>query len=138
MSPRAARVRAFWEGLSAEGLARLGDVYAADVHFRDPFNDVRGHEPLRAILAGIFGHLEAPRFLVLEVIEDGEGAVLVWDFDFRRRGEAWRIHGVSVLRFDSDGRVASHVDYWDAASQVYARLPLIGPVIRWLGRRFAG
>ena len=32
------------------------------------------------------------------------------------------------------GRVAEHRDYWDAAGELYARLPLIGPPMRLLLR----
>jgi len=28
-----------------------------------------------------------------------------------------------------------HRDYWDAAGELYAKLPLIGAVMRWLRRR---
>lgn len=138
MSPRVRRLCSFWETLSPGSLERIGDAYAADVHFRDPFNDFRGRERLREILAGMFDKLEAPAFRVLEVVEDEGGAVLVWDFDFRARGKPWRIHGVSHVRFDSMGRATAHHDYWDAAGELYARLPIVGPFMRWLGRRFAG
>lgn len=138
MSARVRRVRAFWETLSPGSLERIDEAYAADVRFRDPFNDFRGREALRELLAGMFEKLETPAFRVLEVVEDEGGAVLVWDFDFRARGKPWRIHGVSHLKFDSMGRVASHVDHWDAAGELYAHLPLVGPLMRWLARRFAG
>ena len=138
MSARFDRVRRFWETLAPESLPAIAEVYAGDVHFRDPFNDFRGREPLREILSGMFDKLESPTFKVLQVIEQGADAVLVWHFDFRARGEAWRIHGVSRVKLDETGRVAVHHDYWDAAGELYAKLPLIGPVVRWLGRRFAG
>ena len=142
MSPRVERVRAFWETLSRDSLSRIRDCYARDVHFRDPFNDIRDREALRSILEGMFDKLEAPAFRIVDVIEDAGGAVLEWDFEFRlrsrRAGKSWRIHGVSLLRFDAEGRVASHIDHWDAAGELYAKLPVIGAAVRWLGRRFAG
>ena len=138
MSARFDRVRLFWEALAPESLARIAEVYADDVHFRDPFNDFRDREALRRILAGMFDKLESPTFKVVQVIEQGADAVLVWDFDFRARGKAWRIHGVSHVKLDAADRVAVHHDYWDAAGELYAKLPLIGPAVRWLGRRFAG
>jgi hypothetical protein len=47
------------------------------------------------------------------------------------------IHGATHLRFAPDGRIAYHRDYWDAANELYAKLPLIGPVMRWLRRKLA-
>jgi len=38
---------------------------------------------------------------------------------------------------DGRGKVVAHRDYWDAAEELYAKLPLLGPLVRLLGRRFA-
>ncbi len=136
-----ARLKAYWEALTQERVGSLDAVYAPDVHFRDPFNDVRGIEELRRIFGHMYETLEEPRFAITETILEGDRAVLVWDFDFRIR--AWkprvtqRIHGLSVVRFGADGRVTDHRDYWDAAGELYAKLPLVGPLVRYLARRMA-
>ena len=136
-----AGLKAYWEGLTQERVGGLDAVYAPDVHFRDPFNDVRGIEELRRIFGHMYETLEEPRFAITETILEGDRAVLVWDFDFRIR--AWkprvtqRIHGLSMVRFGADGRVTDHRDYWDAAGELYAKLPLVGPLVRYLARRMA-
>jgi steroid Delta-isomerase len=43
--------------------------------------------------------------------------------------------GASQLRFAPDGRIAYHRDYWDAAEELYAKLPVIGTLMRFLQRR---
>ena len=134
-----ARLVACWEGLTPARVAALGEVYAEDAYFRDPFNEVRGLPALQAIFSRMHETLDEPRFTIVETIREGDRAVLVWDFDFRIR--AWkprvaqRIHGLSVVRFGPDGRVAWHRDYWDAAGELYAKLPLVGPLVRYLARR---
>ena len=45
------------------------------------------------------------------------------------------MRGASHLRFAPDGRVADHRDYWDAAEELYEKLPVVGGVMRWLKRR---
>jgi steroid delta-isomerase len=129
----------FWETLTRESVAHLDRVYADDAHFRDPFNDVRGASGLKRILMHMFDTLEEPRFTIREAVREGSSAFLVWDFDFRvkawKPGTPRRIHGSSHIRFAPDGRVAYHRDYWDAAGELYAHLPVIGPVVRWLGRK---
>ena len=85
--------------------------------------------------------LEEPRFAIVETILEGDRAVLIWDFDFRiqawQPGVTRRIHGLSVVRFGPDGRVTWHRDYWDAAGELYAKLPLVGPLMRFLARKMA-
>jgi hypothetical protein len=39
-----------------------------------------------------------------------------------------------MLEIDSEGRIASHIDYWDA-SRLMQVLPIVGPLIRWLRRK---
>ncbi len=136
---RVARVCAFWETLSPATLTNLLTVYDDAVRFSDPFNELHGAAPLRGLLERMFERLDAPRFVVLEVALQDNGAVLVWDFHYRLRN--WQrerkryIYGVSHVRFGADGRVIEHRDYWDAASQVYEQLPLLGSLLRWLKHR---
>ncbi len=136
-----ARLVNFWEHLTPESVATLESVYTQDAYFRDPFNEVRGSEELKRVFAHMFETLDAPTFTIRESTIEGSAAVLIWDFDFRVK--RWhpevtrRIHGASHVRFASDGRVSYHRDYWDAAGELYATLPVVGPVVRWLARRLS-
>jgi steroid delta-isomerase len=106
----------------------------------DPFNDVRGIDAIARVYARMFDQLEDCRVVITESLAESRSALLVWDFRFRIR--RWRprtmqtIHGATQLRFAPDGKVAHHRDYWDAAEELYAKLPLIGPVLRGL-RKFS-
>ena len=130
-------VRLF-EGLSPADLPRLGEVYAEQARFVDPFNDVTGLAAVRGIFGHMFETVEAPRFVVREVLIDGKRCFLTWDFHLRLRGRAELIHGGSLLHFDAEGRVCLHRDYWDAAGELYEKLPLLGTLMRWLKRRAGG
>jgi len=141
VSPALRRVIAFFESLRPEDLPAIAKIYADDARFRDPFSDVRGLAAIEAIFTAMFARLEAPRFAITEVIEGSGQASLAWNFEFRfRRGGAarlQRIEGATLLRFGPDGRIVEHRDYWDAAGELYAKLPFVGALMRWLGRRMA-
>ena len=47
------------------------------------------------------------------------------------------IRGSSHLRFDAQSKVCYHRDYWDAAEELYEKLPLIGGLMRFMKRRMA-
>jgi limonene-1,2-epoxide hydrolase len=136
MSP-VERLVTYFESLAPAGVSELSRYYAPDCYFKDPFNEVRGVREIEAIFARMFEQLDAPRFRVHSKVVQGEEAFLVWDLEFRFRGSATpqRIHGVSHLRVGSDGRVTYHRDYWDAAEEVYGKLPVLGALMRWLKRR---
>ncbi len=139
VAPHIERVVTFYESLTLATLPDMATVYAEDVRFIDPFNDVRGHDALCLVFEHMFEALDAPRFQIVDALGDAEQAFLTWDFSFRRPGhdKTLRIHGASHLHFDAEGRVTLHRDYWDAARQVYERVPLLGGVLRWLRRRLA-
>ncbi|MGC4404732.1 nuclear transport factor 2 family protein [Methyloversatilis sp. MC4-4] len=126
-----------FERLTPATVDTLAALYADDAHFRDPFNDVRG----RAAVARIFGHMfeqvEAPRFEVHSAMSDGDAAWLEWTMHFVMRGRAQTIVGATRLRFDAQGLIVEHRDYWDAAQELYEKLPLIGSVLRAIRRRLA-
>jgi steroid delta-isomerase len=132
---RVVRVVAYFEQLQRADLAALDRLYAPQARFKDPFNDVTGLPAIRAVFEHMFATVDAPRFEVRDSLADGERALLTWDFLFRRRGTAHCIHGASVLHFDRDGLIVLHRDYWDAAQELYEKLPLIGALMRWLRRR---
>ncbi len=136
--PRVQRVVGLYEGLSPADLPLLGRVYSEQASFKDPFNHVQGLPAITAIFSHMFATLDAPRFAVVDAVAAGDDAFLTWDFTFRSRGGDARplcIHGASHLRFGADGRVLMHRDYWDAAEELYEKLPVIGALMRWLKRR---
>jgi steroid delta-isomerase len=137
---RVAQVVHFFERLQPQDLARLELLYAEHATFKDPFNDVAGLAAIRAVFEHMFRTLDAPRFEVSDIVAEGDRAWLTWDFHFRfkRSPTPQRVHGASLLHFDAQGHVVQHRDYWDAAQELYEKLPLIGTLMRWLRRRAAG
>lgn len=130
------RLISLYEQLSPADLPKLGGYYASDASFKDPFNDVRGVPAIERIFTHMFAVLEQPRFTVTQYLVQGEQAFLSWEFRFRMR--RWRprvqhcIQGATLLRFDAEGCVTVHHDYWDAAHEFYEKLPVLGGLMRWL------
>lgn len=137
MDARIARLRAYFEQLQRADLARIGEVYTDDASFKDPFNEVRGTTAIVRIFEHMFDTLEAPRFVIHEAVAQGAQGFLTWHFVFRRGGGEFVVRGASHLRFGADGRIEMHRDYWDAAEELYEKLPLLGGLMRWLRRRIA-
>ncbi len=139
MSDRVDALVRFFETLTLQSVTDLPRFYAADCRFKDPFNDVRGLDALGAIFRHMFDQLDAPRFIVRERVVEMPRVLLAWDFEFRFR--RWQprvtqcIHGASLLSFDDAGLVTMHRDYWDAAEELYEKLPGIGALLRLLKRQ---
>jgi len=136
--PRVQRLVELFEHLKPADLDRLGQFYVSDANFKDPFNEVRGVPEIRRVFEHMFVALDAPRFVVHEALVDGAQCFLVWDFVFRFKrfsSDEQTVRGGSHLKFAFDGRVAFHRDYWDAAEELYEKLPVVGALMRWLKQR---
>lgn len=135
---RVQRIVERFENLAEADLARLSEVYTPDARFKDPFNAVQGVPAIEGIFRHMFVALVAPRFVIRDVVVEGDQCFLTWDFLFRMRRYAREeqcIHGGSHLRLAADGRIEWHRDYWDAAEELYEKLPVVGALMRWLKAR---
>ena len=133
------RLVQFFEKLQPQDLPRLAQMYAQDARFKDPFNEVQGLPAIERIFAHMFESLDSPHFIVTERIVQGQQCFLVWDFRFRFKRfdtQSWQtVRGGTHLTFDDAGLVTLHRDYWDAAEELYEKLPVVGSLMRWLKRR---
>ena len=129
----------WFEHLTPESLAQLPTHYAQQARFKDPFNDVRGLSAIQGVFVHMFASLQEPRFVVTSRVVQGEQAFLTWDFHFRfRRFDTTTlqtVRGATHLLMDAQGRVTLHRDYWDAAEELYEKLPVVGGLMRWLKTR---
>ena len=133
------KIVVFFETLTPASVERFADHYTEDAYFKDPFNEVRGRPAIQRIFRHMYASLHEPRFVVTGRVADGAQVFLTWDFRFRfqkhRPAVEQVIRGASQLRLAPDGRVCWHRDYWDAAEELYEKLPVLGGLMRWLKRR---
>ena len=135
---RTQRLITLFETLSPADLDRLPQFYDAQARFKDPFNDVQGHAAIRAVFAHMYVALQEPRFVVKQALVEGDQAFLVWDFLFRFRrfsSELQTVRGSTHVQYNAQGLVTLHRDYWDAAEELYEKLPVVGGLMRWLKAR---
>jgi len=114
-----------------------------DVVFVDPFNNLRGKAAFGAVFEHMFETTIEPQFTVSDVVHstqaDRDVAYLRWRMTARTRG--WpsvplKLEGMSEIHITKTGLVSQHIDHWDSASQLLAKLPFIGALIRQVMRIF--
>lgn len=129
----------FFETLSPQSVAQLHTIYDAQARFKDPFNEVQGLPEIEKIFRHMYVALEQPHFVVTGQVVDGTQAFLTWEFRFRfKRFDTTTlqaVRGASHVLFNEQGLVTMHRDYWDAAEELYEKLPVLGGLMRWLKKR---
>jgi hypothetical protein len=133
------KLATFFETLSPQSVSQLHTVYDAQATFKDPFNEVKGLPEIERIFRHMYVALEQPHFVVTGRVVDGSQAFLTWEFRFRfKRFDTTTlqaVRGASHVVFNTQGLVTMHRDYWDAAEELYEKLPVLGGVMRWLKKR---
>ena len=133
------RVATYFETLTPQSVAELENFYDANARFKDPFNQVQGVAAIRHIFEHMFVALDAPRFVITGQVAQGRQCFMTWEFRFRfkrfLRGSEQTIQGTSHLIFSEEGLITLHRDYWDAAEELYEKLPVVGGLMRWLKKR---
>jgi hypothetical protein len=129
----------FFETLSPQSVSQLPTIYDAQARFKDPFNEVQGLPEIERIFQHMYVALEQPHFVITGQLVDGQQAFLTWEFRFRfKRFDTTTlqtVRGGSHVVFNEQGLVTLHRDYWDAAEELYEKLPVLGGVMRWLKKR---
>lgn len=135
------RFARFFSSFESDRIERLlPETYARDVWFNDTLKTVSGAEALAHYLAESAAAVEACKVTIEDTTRTAQGEYFVrWRMMIRfrklRRGvDTWSV-GMSHLRFDADGRVVYHQDYWNAADGLYEHIPLLGGLIRGIKRR---
>ncbi len=127
----------FCEHLTTDSTQKFAGFYTEDAYFKDPFNEVRGHAAIIEIFDHMFHKLDVPKFVITRSLLQDDDAFLLWDFIFYFKGDKTKIQkirGSTHLRFSPGHKIEHHRDYWDAAEELYEKIPLLGGPMRWLKR----
>ncbi len=130
---------AFLESLTPDRLPELSTHLAPQARFKDPFNDVTGREAVIRVFAKIFEDLTEVHFVARDLACCNAVCFFAWTLCGRlhRSGKQITFEGVTELRFDAQGRIVLHIDHWDAASQLYEELPVLGALLARLRARLS-
>lgn len=106
-------------------------LYSADVYFNDGFVELKGSDALARYLGRSASHTKTIKVTIEEIVKTDDAVYVRWVMDFTTTGGTNIVApGISHLRFNQDGRITYHRDYWDAGSALAEFVPLAGPLLR--------
>ena len=132
------RFKDYYSVFSAEKIrTRTQDVYAQGAYFQDGFRQVRGNVNIEAYFLSTTGAFQECTFDIVDVAHHEGNYYFRWTMNLtlKRDPENPLVQpGMSHIRFDTEGRVVFHKDYWETAA-LYERLPVLGSIIRWVKKQ---
>lgn len=137
------RFKAFMADLNADTIPRLTrEIYAPDAYLNDNLIELRGAAAIEAHFAKSLEGLSAIEVRFDDTVRSGDDWYVRWTMSttFRSLADGATVvtSGMSHIRFDEQGRVTVHRDFWDSASGVYEHVPVLGGAIRAVKARATG
>lgn len=134
------RVEALFNNYTADYLREnVSQVYAERVYFRDAFKHFESAEDIREYLLHGLSALNAAEFDFRRIIRSGDEFYIDWimrlDFNKTPEGTWEESMGMTHMRFNSEGKVIFHQDYWDPTDIVYQRIPIAKQLINFVKKK---
>jgi len=129
----------FYQVFSADIIRKgVRDLYADGAYFQDPFKAVEGIDAIEAYFLKSTEGVQSCTFDIQEFAVHEGNYYFRWVMHLtlkRYPDEPIQALGMSHVRFDKEGKVVFHQDYWDTGV-IYERVPLMGSIIRWFKKQF--
>lgn len=116
------------------------NVYAPNAYLNDTLKTLRGPQAIQAYFRHTLESTDGFTAEFQDVTRSHDGFYYFrWIMTVRMKavskGETVITPGISLVRFDAEGRVLIHQDYWDSASGLFQHVPGVGFGIRAIKAR---
>ena len=112
---------------------KVDALYARQLYFSDTFLVAHTRDQVVAHFERLRQAGGRFQVQVLDVVEGTQGVYLVWGLDSQfavlgRSIQAGSV-GITLFRFDADGRISLQQDFWDSTEGFYRHIPVVGGVV---------
>jgi hypothetical protein len=119
--------------------SRIREVYAEEVFFNDTLKTVRGIDAVEEYLAASADAVDKGTVDFLDLVAEDGNYYFRWMMTLRfkrlAQGADQRSVGMTHVRFDSEGQVLLHQDFWDSAAGLFEHVPALGWMLRRAKKR---
>ena len=133
--------KALLADLSVENVkGNASQVYAERTYFNDTLKTIRSATEIEAYLIETAELLYSGTVEYKDTVRSEDGSYYVrWEMVYEGKklagGEPIRTIGMSQLRFDEQGRVVLHQDFWDSTRGIFEHIPVVGGQVRFIKKR---
>lgn len=139
---QAQRIEKVFNELRADNVDILDNFYAPNALFIDPIGRHKGIDEVKGYYKGIYEGVTDIKFEFSDIISNGSNHVGVWKMILRtpnlNSGKPVILHGNSVIKFNENGLVSYHRDYFDMGEFIYEHIPVLGSVTKYIKKRLKG
>ncbi len=135
------RFGSFLQGIGDIGYVRENTlkVYASDAYLDDTLVVHHGAADIQAYFVKTSETMTSYKVTIDDVARSGDDFYFRWTMVFTAPvmsgGEPCHSVGISQVRFNREGKVEFHRDFWDSGKNFYGHLPLVGGAVGFVGKR---
>ncbi|MEY3395434.1 MAG: hypothetical protein RL346_1670 [Verrucomicrobiota bacterium] len=115
-------------------------VYAKDAYLNDTLITHRGPDQIKAYFLETANTMTSYQVTIDDIASSGNNHYVRWTMVFSapklNGGKPVESVGMSHVRFNDNGQVTMHQDFWDSGTNIYGQIPVLGGVIESIRRRF--
>ena len=115
-----------FSNLNKENIKKFDDLVVKDIIFIDPFNNIKGLDNFKNIFYHMFDTVKDPKFDIIDYAQNKDHIFLKWKMTFYAFKASQTIEGMSDITLNKEGKVISHLDYWDSLNGIFIKLPFLG------------
>ena len=135
------RLSSFLQGIGDVNQVRENalKVYSSDAYLDDTLAVHHGAAEIEAYFIKTSETMTDYHLSVDDVAKSGNDYYFRWTMKFAAPalsgGKPITSVGISQIRFNREGKVAFHQDFWDSGKNFYAHLPVIGGAVGYVSKR---
>lgn len=132
------RMKDFFSAMTPETVhTKCAQVYAEDAWLNDTVKTIEGRAAIEQYFAETAGAVDALSVRFTDVATSGDNYYLRWVMTVKLKKMENPIVtiGMTHMRFNPEGLIVLHQDYWDSAAGLYEHLPVVGGLIRYIKNR---
>ena len=111
-------------------------VYAPGAYLNDTLKTLHGSAEIREYFIKTARGLDSMKVTFDDVAVSGRNYYFRWTMDTRMKhlapGKTVRTIGITMVRFDPQGRVILHQDFWDATQDAWTHSSRLKTLLRWI------
>lgn len=133
-------LQALFSDLKQDDLAeQIDEVYAQDLYFNDTIHTFSDRESLKAYILATAEKVNKTTTVFEDVAKSGDNYYLRWrmqvEADIGVKTIVSESIGMTQLRFNEQGKVVFHQDFWDNTEGFFRHVPIVGGMIKQIKKR---
>ena len=125
--------------LSKLSFTKISYLFSCAIDFNDTLKTLRGVEDIEEYLLETAHTVTSISVEFDDVARSGQDHYFRWRMDFQapklRKGETIRTIGITQIRFNNEGKVVLHQDFWDSTAGLFEHLPVTNQIVNAVKKR---